>query len=780
MMTQRRRVLAGAGTVVTIAAVIGSGFVTTGTAVAVDSEVPREPIAKRGITLSTQTAAGTTIAWTGNSGTGVDLREYDSQAQAEAAGLTTFRAATDGNGFVKFITERTGECLTVTSDGVRAGVSVSAFSCRSATSNFSVEDGRIVSPYGWSLQNERITLRNQPKAAFAIGAGTGADLGVALEYEDAVAPADFDVTVPEAGADDDRAWVSGRTQPNSSVFIHDGRGAQLTQQPVFTDAEGAWRTPIAGPQKGSFQQDILVSVHNASGLVERSRGTVTYGQGVSASATPAAVGADGTALVRGHGDAGAQVQVLEGGTGDPVTVSDDGTWELRVTPPKARTTSTVVVGMTGVGGAQTAVPVEVEAVDFDPDVVFPADPAEPAYAEGEAPAGAEVVVLDEDGTEVGSGRVPANGHFEVDIDAADTDGEVERTVALRQGDTELARQDTDVDYGAPVRITSPADGADVTPSTVVRGTGEPGAEVTLELGDRTLSTEVRDDGTWSGRFEDAGQRPFALTSATDVTFTDRSKPAITGTGTPGATVRFQPHGIDPRDAVDTTVRADGTWRIAGSDLTVNQFDGDRGARYDALVVQQPGAGEQQASVHLEGLTEPLRVTSPEQGSTVVADRGFVTFTGFGTPGDEIVTRGSADGPVSSTVVRADGTWTIRDVVFAAGEHTARLIGHGGAVDVTFTVGSETGSQLTVVEPTDGSTVTPSDDVTDPGVRFRGTGAPGSYGGVWDVRSGQVYGFTVDDFGGWSRNVPLRAGDSRVRVFDNVNAPVELTVTTVYP
>lgn len=779
-MTQRRRFLAAAGTTATVLAVVGSGFVATGAAVAVDSDVPREPIPQGGLTLSAQNAAGATIAWTGNSGTGVDLREYDTPAEAEAAGLTTFRAAADGNGFVKFITERTGECLTVTTDGVRAGVTVNASSCRSSTSNFSVDDGRIVSPYGWSLQNERITLRNQPKAAFAFTAGTGADLGVQLRYRDAVPATEFEVTPPATTDPNDRARVSGHATPDSFVEIHDGLGTLLNVGQVGTDADGNWSAVINGPQRGTFEQDILVSVGNGTGLVQRSRGTVSYGQGVSATAGEAAVATDGTALVRGHGDAGARVRVLEGGSADPVTVAADGTWELRVTPSRERTASTVVVEMTGIGGARTVVPVELDSVELDPDVVFPADVAESAYVEGEAPAGADIAVLDQDGSEVGTGRVPANGHFEVDIDPADAAGEVARTVVLRQGGTEIARQDAEVDYGAPVRITSPSDGADVTPSTVIRGTGEPGAEVTLELGDRTLSTLVETDGTWSGRFEDAGRRPFALTSPADVTFTERSKPAITGTGTPGATVRFQPHGTDPRDAVDTSVGEDGTWRIAGADLPVEQFDGDRGAEYDALVVHRSGASDQQATVHLEGRLDPLRVTSPEQGSTVVADRGFVTFTGTGTPGDEIVTRGSGNGPVSSTVVRADGTWTIRDVVFAAGEHTARIVGHGATADVTFTVGSDTGSDLTVIEPADGSTVTPDDDFVNPGVHFRGTGAPGAHGAVVDLRSGAIHGFTVDAFGGWSRNVPLLAGESRVRVIDNVNAPVELTVTTVYP
>ena len=118
--------------------------------------------------------------------------------------------------------------------------------CRSSTSNFTVQDGRIVSPYGWSLQNERITLRNQPKAAFAFTAGTGADFGVQLQYRDAVPATEFEVTPPATTDPNDRARVSGHATPNSFVEIHDGLGTLLNVGQVGTDADGNWSAVING------------------------------------------------------------------------------------------------------------------------------------------------------------------------------------------------------------------------------------------------------------------------------------------------------------------------------------------------------------------------------------------------------------------------------------------------------------------------------------------------------------------------------------------------------
>ena len=55
----------------------------------------------------------------------------------------------------------------------------------------------------------------------------------------------------------------------------------------------------------------------------------------------------------------------------------------------------------------------------------------------------------------------------------------------------------------PVIITSPTEGAQVTaPNVTVTGTGEPGEDVTVTIGDETKTTTVDENGDWTVTFDD--------------------------------------------------------------------------------------------------------------------------------------------------------------------------------------------------------------------------------------------------------------------------------------
>lgn len=777
MTTLTRRSVSAAGAFALAAAATGIAF-TSSPAAAAQTDVPRQPLPTE-FTLSVPSDDGTTLAWTGRPERS-ELREYDSPAAAADAGLTPFSLIPDANGFAKIVAggASAGYCLYLggTTTGT-VGASLSPDRCSVGASNWTIADGRITSPYGYALGNAAARVDGTAGLA-ATASSSGADFGIEAGFAAAVPPTSFTVTSPTTNDPDDRAVLRGRSVPSSTVLVTDRNGVRLHRGTVFTDATGAWEALIDAPPRGVTDLDVLVTVSTGQTVRARSWGTVSYGAGISAASDATSLGVDGTASISGTGDPGASVRVVTGGRADPIVVEQDGSWTIDVAVDAATRSATppVVLEMAGVGGQRTVVPVAVRTSSLDVDVVFPADAAESAYVEGDARPGSTIEVRGADGAALGTGETDARGHFEVEVGAPDTGGQTALEVVERADGEVVAQDDVAADYGKPVRITSPSTGADFTAGSEVTGTGEPGAEVALELGGTTVHTLVGADGEWTARFLDAGERAFALTIPDALRFTERSKPAITGTGTPGAVVRFQPTAGDDTGHTDTTVRPDGTWRIAGADLQLTV-----GQRYDAAVVQRPGTADQRVErIRLESDLRPITVTAPEAGATISPDHGYVTFSGTASPGDQLAVRVPGGDRVASTVVRADGTWSIPDVLFPQGQHTARVVGLHGDADVTFTVASDTGSQLRITTPTEGSTVDADTDFTNPGVRFRGTAAPGAYGGIVDLRDGTVRGFQVDAFGAWEQTLPLREGASHVRVTDTVNAPVDLRFTTRWP
>jgi VCBS repeat-containing protein len=99
----------------------------------------------------------------------------------------------------------------------------------------------------------------------------------------------------------------------------------------------------------------------------------------------------------------------------------------------------------------------------------------------------------------------------------------------------------------PVRITSPAEGEEVTDTTpTIEGTGEPGAEVALTIDGEAAGTATVDaDGTWSFTPEDPlGCGEHTVTATQDVgtaepstvTFTVECPEALPDSGAAGSMV----------------------------------------------------------------------------------------------------------------------------------------------------------------------------------------------------------------------------------------------------
>lgn len=229
---------------------------------------------------------------------------------------------------------------------------------------------------------------------------------------------------------------------------------------------------------------------------------------------------------------------------------------------------------------------------------------------------------------------------------------------------------------------------------------------------------------------------------------DAGSTTLSGSGTPGSTVRILVDGVEAGSAV---VGADGSWSYdldleAGSrQISLEALDGDgnMAAAADSLTFDVAAPAIPLDTPSLDAFDGDLL-------------EGPLTLSGSGTPGSTV--RVWVDGvDVGTTEVDAAGSWSF-DTDLAAGDHDVRL----QAIDLDGSVAGESeGFGFSLAAPLP-EFVLPTFDLPDADlaggdVTLSGTGTPGSE--VEIVVNGEVVGTAVvADDGTWSFPTTLPAGD----------------------
>ncbi|MEU6134591.1 Ig-like domain-containing protein [Nocardioides sp. NPDC047086] len=218
---------------------------------------------------------------------------------------------------------------------------------------------------------------------------------------------------------------------------------------------------------------------------------------------------DDTPAIEGTGNPGDTITVII--DGEPVretTVDPDGAWTFTPTEPLEDGDHTITATATdplgNTSGESNAVIITVDTTAPEaPEITSPADGGSTSDTtptiEGTGEPGATVTV-EIDGEEVGTAVVQPDGTWSLEVTDPLAAGEhtVEAVQTDPAGNTSPA---TTVDFtvtpAAPV-ITSPQDGDSVDKTPDVAGTGQPGANVTVQVDGKDVDTvRVGDDGTWS-------------------------------------------------------------------------------------------------------------------------------------------------------------------------------------------------------------------------------------------------------------------------------------------
>lgn len=218
---------------------------------------------------------------------------------------------------------------------------------------------------------------------------------------------------------------------------------------------------------------------------------------------------DQTPSINGKGDVGAEITVTVDGETYTATVDAQGDWSVDVTTPISVGGQTINVQQEDALGGTSDATVDIEiaapyiSIDAPADNTiynantYPQSGLIPVEGSTVPNATVEVFV---DGVPEGTTTADINGDWSYDVISTQQDGTYEiKAVSSTQGAPDVDAQITIVvDTITEVAITTPADGANLTDAvTDIRGTGEPGATVEVEVNGETETTTVDADGDWT-------------------------------------------------------------------------------------------------------------------------------------------------------------------------------------------------------------------------------------------------------------------------------------------
>ncbi|WP_411146276.1 Ig-like domain-containing protein [Streptomyces sp. x-80] len=359
------------------------------------------------------------------------------------------------------------------------------------------------------------------------------------------------------------------------------------------------------------------------------------------------------------------------------------------------------------------------------------------------------------------------------------------------GGIDLRSAPTSRTVSTPV-ITSPSEGAQVGLRPTFTGTGTPGAKVELAKANTAVrygTATVGTDGKWtitvdkaldvgdnwiqaqqnvSGELSEWGPgRNVKAAAITAPVVTSPSegaqvglRPAVTGTGIPGAKIELYSNNNDNVPLVTVTVGSDGKWTG-----TMALTPGD-----NWLVAKQTVSGETSAlssgrKVKAAAITAPV-VTSPSEGAQVGL-RPAVTGTGIPGAKIELYSNNNDNVPLVTVTVGSDGKWT-GTMALTPGDNwlvaKQTVSGETSALSSGRKVKAAAITAPVVTSPSEGAQVGLRPAVT-------GTGIPGAKIELAKANSSVRYGTaTVGTDGKWTITVDkdLDVGDNWLTTQQNVS------------
>lgn len=499
---------------------------------------------------------------------------------------------------------------------------------------------------------------------------------------------------------DRQPQLTGTAEAGSTVTIYDNGIAIGT---AVVGSNGSWSfTPSVNLSEGSHQLTVratdvagntgpvspvfTVTVDTTapqapSGFIINDetgglKGAITAGQFTDASVP----------RLTGRGEPGSTITIYDNGKAiGSTTVLPNGTWSITPTSPLAEGPHSITLRETDAAGNQSGLS---QPINFTVDLTPPAMPEatlNPAGTQivGTAEPGSKIVITNNAGLKIGETTADVNGNFVVNLNPAQTNGEIISVVAS----------------DAAGNLSSPAivNAADITPPAApgnlvvsedgasVSGTAEPNSTVTIKAPDGTVIGEdvAGPDGTFTIPISPAQTNGEALeVTATDGSgntgpsgyadapdTTDPLAPqnvvisddgvTVTGTAEPGSTVTIRENGVPVGEAVADD---QGNFSVTlnppkanGEALTADATDA-AGNTGPTAPFEAPDITAAQTPV-ITGVVDAEPGVTGSVSQNGLTNDNTPTVNGTGEPGTTI-TLYSGTTQIGTAVVSESGQWSI--------------------------------------------------------------------------------------------------------------------------
>ncbi|WP_028631626.1 BapA/Bap/LapF family large adhesin [Pseudomonas parafulva] len=632
--------------------------------------------------------AGVTLTGTAEAGARVEVRD--------AAGNLIGNAIVQGSGtFSLTLTppQANGEALSITVTDAAGNTSLPlAYTAPDITPPAAITDvvtgagSLAVAGHGEAGATVQVRNTNGDVLGTATVAANGTfvvNLGTALSAGEALVLVQTDaagntsiatnVTVPQAPIPAspsaivvaaDGSSVSGTAPANSQVEVRDAQGTLLGS--AQAGANGDFTLGLQPPQANGETLD-LVAIDNGG---NRSLPVQVIAPDITAPSEPTdlQLSANGSVLT-GRGEAGTTVEVTDaqGTLLGTAQVGANGVISVQLTPPQTDGQVLEVVLRDAAGNSSSTT---VTAPDLD-------GPLQPSgltidtaglHLTGVGQVGSIITVRAANGAVLGVTTVGADGRFDVTLAAAQRNGEnltVEATDSL--GNSAGPVPFTAPDTTPPLAVTGAAINGE---GSVVTGTGEPGATVSVRAPDGTVlgTAQVGANGAFevalvppqtNGQMLSIEQRDLAgnLSVAVDLMAPDNEPPAVpgeltltadgvllAGIGEPGARVTVT--GSTGTTLGTAVVQADGSFSVT---LSPPQLNGQT-----LSVTQADPAGNLSPAGTL--IAPDLEPPLPADG--LALNLAGTLLTGQGEAGTTVEVRSASGALLGSVLVDAQGNFEV--------------------------------------------------------------------------------------------------------------------------
>ncbi|PZE91682.1 hypothetical protein [Curtobacterium sp. MCBD17_008] len=417
--------------------------------------------------------------------------------------------------------------------------------------------------------------------------------------------------------------------------------------------------------------------------------------------------------------------------------------------------------------ATTTVDVKLEVAPVSATATFADDVHTVVQVSGTAQPNAKVTIRHGEDDLV-TVKANAEGKWSTPINAPNMPGNYDLTVGQEIRGQDNGRVSVDIDYGAGVVVTSPAEDLVLEPGETleIEGTAPAGTEVNVydkATNDVLASTKAARNNTWFASIDELEDREYTLVAAGITKGNNRThsdlkiNPGKNSVAKPTASVEF-PDDVTKKAIVKGT-------GVDGGTITVKDEDGERLGSTEvqngawALEIEPLGAGKHTLTVEQTGIDDTQTITTEADfGAAVSLDApttftdGKMTVTGKSSKGAQVAITTGGKQVDSFAVTNADGSFS-RDLSgLGSGKIQLQATAKSKGALTTATTASSTApitaESIQISSHVKNGTFMPGEQL------FTGRGTVGAtvtlnVHGFSPATAAQDLTTTVDQFGEWS-------------------------------